>query len=174
MHAADHHDGATGDTAREEAVRKDTPDPVDAAVLIEAAADAVVATDAQGCITFWNAAAERIFGFTRAQAIGATLDIIIPEKLRARHWTGWHETIRTRHTKYGSDLLKVPAVGVDGRRLSIAFTVALLPGVGKDAGPGGLLAVIRDETARFEEERALRKRVSELESALALTLARGG
>ncbi len=93
------------------------------------------------------------------------MDIFIPERLRKRHWDGYHETMRTGHTRYGTDVLRVPAVDKAGRSLSIAFTVALLTdAAGK---PEAVLAVIRDETVRFQEERALKKRVAELEAQLA-------
>ena len=71
----------------------------------------------------------------------------------------------TGQTKYGTDLLRVPAVDKGGRTLSIAFTVALLPAA--DGKPAAIAAVIRDETSRFNEERSLRKRLAELEAQLA-------
>lgn len=130
--------------------------------LVAAAGDAIVAADAQGKIVLWNPAAERMFGFTEAEAMGQSLDLIIPERLRGRHWEGYDKTMATGITRYGHDLLKVPAVDKDGKTMSIAFTVALLK---DDAGAvTGIVAVIRDETARFQEERALKKRLVELES----------
>jgi PAS domain S-box-containing protein len=129
--------------------------------LLEAIGDAILVADEKGAITFWNPAAERIFGFTRSEALGQSLDLIIPEHLQQRHWEGYRKTMESGHTRYGSELLRVPAVHKDGRTLSIAFTVALLfSGEGK---VNGIAAVIRDETQRFQEERALRKRVAELE-----------
>ncbi len=129
--------------------------------LIEAIGDAVILADAQGTIVFWNPAAERIFGFTRSEAVGRSLDLIIPEQLQQRHWEGYQKTMETGHTRYGNDLLRVPAVHKDGRALSIAFTVALL--YSEERKVAGIAAVIRDETQRFQEERMLRKRLAELE-----------
>ncbi len=129
--------------------------------LIEAIGDAVILADAQGTIVFWNPAAERIFGFTRSEAVGRSLDLIIPERLQQRHWEGYQKTMETGHTRYGNDLLRVPAVHKDGRALSIAFTVALL--YSEERKVAGIAAVIRDETQRFQEERMLRKRLAELE-----------
>lgn len=129
--------------------------------LVHAIGDAVVVSDAAGAITLWNAAAERMFGFSAQEALGQSLDIIIPERLRKRHWDGYHETMRTGVTRYGTELLRVPATHQDGRAMSIAFTVALLKSGG--AEPDAVVAVIRDETQRWNEERALRKRLSELE-----------
>lgn len=137
---------------------------VDPAQLLSAVGDAIVVTDASGAIVLWNAGAERMFGFTAAEAMGNSMDIFIPERLRKRHWDGYHETMRTGHTKYGSDVLRVPAVDKAGRSLSIAFTVAML----NDAGghPEAVVAVIRDETARFQEARQQKARIAELEAAL--------
>jgi PAS domain S-box-containing protein len=139
------------------------PAPVNYQRLIEAVGDAIVVADPQGLITIWNPAAERLFGFAQEEAVGKNLDLIIPEHLRERHWAGYGKTMKTGETKYVHDLLKVPALHKAGRTLSIAFTVALL----RDStnGISGIVAVIRDETARFQEDRALRKRLAELEAA---------
>src|SRR5215469_5540860 len=92
--------------------------------LVEEAADAVIFADAKGSIQFWNKGAERIFGFAQEEAIGRSLDIIVPENLRQRHWDGFGETIRSGRTRYGAgDLLAVPALRKDGARISIEFTV---------------------------------------------------
>ena len=138
---------------------------IDFSQLVAAVGDAIVVTDAKGAITVWNPAAERMFGFSASEALGQSLDLIIPERLRGRHWDGYHKTMETGHTKYGSDLLRVPAAHKDGRALSIAFTVAML--MSAEGKPAAIAAVIRDETARFTEERVLRKRVAELEGQLA-------
>jgi PAS domain S-box-containing protein len=123
--------------------------------LVESAGDAIVAADAEGRIILWNAAAERIFGYAKNEALGQTLDLIIPERQRERHWAGYRHVMQTGKTRYGTDLLRVPAAHKDGRRLSIAFTVTLLP--------GAIVAFMRDETARWNEERALRDKIKELE-----------
>jgi PAS domain S-box-containing protein len=135
---------------------------IDLEQVVAAIGDAIIVSDPEGRVTFWNSAAERIFGFTKDEAIGKSLDLIIPDRLQARHWDGYKKTMQTGQTRYGNDVLKVPAVHKDGRPLSIAFTVALLY-----SGPGklsGIVAVIRDETSRFQEERSLRKRIAELEA----------
>jgi PAS domain S-box-containing protein len=132
--------------------------------LVEALGDAIVIADAGGAIILWNPAAERIFGFTASEALGQSLDIITPQRLQHRHWEGYHKTMATGVTRYGNDVLRVPAVHKDGRSLSIAFTVALL--YAEDKKVSSIVAVIRDETNRFEEERKLRKRITELEIQL--------
>lgn len=140
-------------------------DAVDTAALVGAIGDAVVVCNAKGEVTLWNAAAERMFGFTAAEAMAQSMDMIIPERLRKRHWDGYHKTMETGVTRYGNDVLRVPAVNKAGEAMSIAFTVAMLytPQRKVDA----IVAVIRDETSRFKEERALRTRVAELEVQLA-------
>ncbi len=129
-----------------------------AEALLKSMSDALVASDREGRITFWNAGAERIFGFARSEALGQSLDLIIPERLRERHWTGYAEVMRTGESRYGhGDLLSVPALRKDGSRLSIEFTIVPL----KDEGDAmtGIIAVMRDVTARFEEMRTLRRRL---------------
>jgi len=135
--------------------------PIDYQQLVEVIGDAVVVADTSGAIDLWNPAAERLFGFTRAEVLGNSLDLIIPERLRERHWAGFAQTMASGETRYAHDVLRVPAVHKDGRPLSIAFTVGLLYGQQREVT--GIVAVIRDETTRFAEERNLRKRIAELE-----------
>jgi len=136
---------------------------VDFEQLVAGAGDAIMVCDAKGAITLWNRAAERIFGFTEAEALGQSLDMIIPQRQRQRHWDGYNKTMETGITKYGADLLRVPALHKDGHTLSIAFTVSML--FSEDHQVGGIVAIVRDETARFAEERKLRARLVEVEAA---------
>ena len=137
---------------------------IDMTQLVEAVGDAMMVADANGAITLWNPAAQRMFGYTEEEALGKSLDIIIPQRQQQRHWDGYTKTMQTGVTRYGHDVLRVPAMHKDGHTLSIAFTVALL--LAPDGKVGGIAAVVRDETSRFAEERALRKRLMELESQL--------
>jgi PAS domain S-box-containing protein len=130
--------------------------------FVAAIGDAIVVSDARGAITLWSPAAERIFGFSEIEAMGQSLDIIIPERLRQRHWEGYEKTMHTGQTRYGTQVLRVPALHKDGRSLSIAFTVGMLHA--DDPAVSAIVAVIRDETERFNEERGLRKRLMELEA----------
>jgi PAS domain S-box-containing protein len=130
--------------------------------LVESVGDAVMACDASGAITLWNPACERMFGFTSLDAMGKSLDLIIPQRQQQRHWDGYHQTMKTGVTKYGHDLLKVPAVHKDGHTLSIAFTVALIHAA--DGSVSGIAAVVRDESARFAQDRETRKKLAELEA----------
>jgi len=133
---------------------------LDLQAFVRSAADAIIAAGADGKIIYWNPAAVRIFGFSADEAIGQSLDLIIPERFRARHWDGYGQVMGSGQTKYQADVLRVPALHRDGKSLSIAFTVTLL-----DAPDGSrvIAAIVRDETARWNEERELRRRMAELE-----------
>jgi PAS domain S-box-containing protein len=127
--------------------------------LAREAPDAIVYADAAGMIAFWNKGAERIFGFSEAEAIGKSLDIIIPENLRKRHWDRFAQTVRTGKTRYGAgDLLAVPALRKDGARISIEFTI--LPFFDRAGRILGIAAILRDVSKRFEEIKALRNELA--------------
>ncbi len=131
------------------------------AELLRQLADAVVIADAGGTITFWNDAATRLFGWPGHEALGRSLDLIIPERLRARHWAGYRQTMATGHTSYGDRLLEVPALHRDGRTLSIAFTVSLMHEA-EGGTPVAIAAVLRDDTERWQERRRLRAELTAL------------
>ena len=140
---------------------------VDLHALVQAAGDAIIVADVHGRMVLWNPAAERLFGFTEAEAVGRSLDLIIPERFRERHWTGYRAVMETGQTRYGTQVLRVPALRKDGQRLSIAFTVALLHA--PEGHRTGIAAIIRDDTARWQEEQALRQRLAALEGREAST-----
>ena len=130
--------------------------------IVETAGDAVIFADRDGIIRLWNRAAEGIFGYTEEEAVGQSLDLIIPERQRELHWKGYGRVMLDGVTKYGSDTLAVPAVTKDGERISIEFTINLLrDGDGKVLGP---VAVVRDVTARWVREKELRQRLAFLEA----------
>ena len=127
--------------------------------IVRAAADAIVYADAAGMIRFWNASAERLFGYGAAEAVGRSLDLIIPEQLRGRHWEGFRRVMQTGKSRYGAgDLLGVPAQRKDGARLSVEFTIVPL----RDAAGRmlGMAAILRDMTQRFNEMKALREQLT--------------
>ena len=134
---------------------------IDYKQLLMAIGDGVVVADADGKIVFWNPGAERIFGFSESDAIGQTLDLIVPERQRERHWQGFDKTMHTGQTRYGNELLRVPALHKEGHPLSIAFTVAMLHAA--DGKVSAIVAIVRDETKRWDEEREMRARVKALE-----------
>ena len=127
--------------------------------LVAGMSDAIVYADAEGVIRLWNRGATRVFGFTETEALGRSLDIIIPEGLRERHWRGYRATMRTGQSRYGDgEILSVPALRKDGARVSVEFTIVPFT---DDAGRMmGIAAILRDVTARFEELRALRKELA--------------
>ena len=125
-------------------------------VFLSEMPDGVLLADDKGVIRMWNAGCERIFGFSAEEAIGQSLDIIIPENLRARHWEGYEQTMRTGKTRYGAgDLLGVPALRKDGTRISVEFSI--VPFRNSDGRLVGIGAIMRDVTKKFEEMKALRK-----------------
>ncbi|GEP09035.1 PAS domain-containing protein [Methylobacterium gnaphalii] len=132
--------------------------------IVAAAADAVVASDSEGIIRIWNPGAERIFGYSQNEAIGQSLDIITPERLRKRHWDGYHKTMATGQSRYGEGaLLSVPGIRKDGRQISLEFTIVPLK---DDQGKmTGMVAVMRDVTVRFAELKALRERLAQAEAS---------
>jgi PAS domain S-box-containing protein len=136
---------------------------IDAAKLLDIISDAVIVADSAGRITFWNAAATRIFGFSAEEAMGQTLELITPQRLRHRHNVGFDKSMQTGTTRYGNDLLRVPAIHKEGKPLSIAFTIAMLFDDGGKVS--GVAAVIRDETLRFQEERELKRKLAAYEAA---------
>ena len=130
--------------------------------ILEGSPDGLLVSDREGVVRGWNAGAERIFGFPAAEALGRSMDLIVPERLRGRHWDGWTRTMATVQTRYGGgQLLAVPATHRDGRTLSIEFSIQLL------LDPAGqiewVVAVIRDVTERFERDKALKLRLKALE-----------
>ena len=131
--------------------------------IIQEAPDAIIVADSSGKITLWNAGAERLFGYSAAEVLSQTLNHIIPEAQRKRHWEGYSQVMRTGVTRYGTQVLRVPAIRKDGSRFSIAFTVGLLKD--SEGQVEGIFAIMRDDTERFQTERELRKRVADLERA---------
>ena len=133
-----------------------------ARAVVTESAEAIVVTDPDGIVRLWNNGAARMFGYSAADIMGQSLDLIIPEKLRERHWIGYRQTMLTGYTRYGDKLLSVPATHRDGRRLSIEFSVALL----RDDADRivAISAIMREVTDRREAERALRTKLAELET----------
>ena len=129
--------------------------------IVDLSPIAIVVGDREGKVRLWNAGAEAMFGWTAEEAIGKSMDLIIPEKHRPRHWEGYDRVMETGVTRYGRNLLAVPALTKDGRRISIEFNVVLL----KDSEERvlGIAASMQDVTARWERDKALRARLAELE-----------
>jgi PAS domain S-box-containing protein len=133
--------------------------PHDLAVrILDGSPDAILICDRAGIVIYWNAAAERVFGFAATEALGASMNLIIPERLRARHWAGWEAAMTTGATRYDAgQLLAVPALHQDGRQISIEFSIQLLKNAAGQIE--WVVAIIRDVTERFHREKELRARL---------------
>ena len=130
--------------------------------ILDGSPDAVLICDRAGVVRYWNASAERVFGRSAAEAAGASMDLISPERLRVRHWAGWEATMTTGVTRYGEgQLLAVPALHKNGRQISIEFSIQLL----KDAGGQieWVVAIIRDVTERFIRDKDQRAQLKALQ-----------
>ena len=138
-------------------------DSINFKALVSHIGEAVIISDRDENILFWNASAERIFGYSSDEALGKTLSIITPERFRERHSKGYFHTMETGKTKYGNTLLRVPAIHKDGKSISIAFSVTMI--FDDQDQPMAIAAIIRDETERFQEERRLKKKLATLEKS---------
>lgn len=134
--------------------------------IIENSQDAILFADRDGIIELWNSGAEAIFGYTKEEVQGKSLDLIVPEKLRQRHWEGYHTVMKTGKSRYGKELLKVPAIRKDGTSISVEFTIMLVRNLRNEIV--GTAAIIRDVTERWKQEKELKQKIKLLESKSAL------
>jgi PAS domain S-box-containing protein len=130
--------------------------------IIEKTQDAIIFADREGVIQLWNSGAEAMFGYEAAEACGKSLDLIIPESLRPRHWDGYRQAVKAGKSRYGNELLAVPAMRSDGKRISIEFTIVMLHHGTNQVK--GCAAIIRDVTARWQREKAIKERLAALET----------
>jgi len=133
--------------------------------IVEDSPIAILFADRDGKIRFWNAGAEALFGYPAQEALGQSLDLIVPERQRARHWEGWDRVMASGVTKYGRDALAVPAVKKDGSRVSIEFNIVLLRA--PDGELAGAAALVQDVTARWQKQKEMNARLAELEARVA-------
>ena len=133
--------------------------------LLDNAPDAIVISDREGVIRFWNSGAEQLFGHAAAEAVGQSLDLIIPENLRSRHWEGYWRVMASGETKYKTGLLSSPGIRKDGSRVSLEFSMVLLR---DEAGAmQGCASIMRDVTERWKKEKELKERLNACEARLA-------
>ncbi|MGA2903605.1 MAG: PAS domain S-box protein [Candidatus Korobacteraceae bacterium] len=132
--------------------------------IVEQVPLAIIFGDREGIVRLWNKGAEAMFGWTAGEAVGKSMEMIIPEKHRTRHWEGYYHVMESGITKYGTSVLAVPALTKDGRRISVEFNVALLKS--SDGRVLGAAASIQDVSARWERDKALRARLAEAEAKL--------
>ena len=130
--------------------------------IVENSPMAILFADREGKIRLWNSGAETVFGYTAKEALGQSLDLIVPERQRQRHWEGWDKVMASGVTKYGRDQLAVPAMRKDGSRISIEFNVVL---VRADSGDlAGVAAMVKDVTARWQKQKEMNARLAALEA----------
>jgi PAS domain S-box-containing protein len=132
--------------------------------IIENSQDAILFADRDGIVNLWNLGAEAIFGYKAEEIQGKNLDLIIPEKLRQRHWEGYQKVMKTGETRYGKELLNVPALRKDGKTISVEFTILLVRNRQNEII--GTAAIIRNVTERWEHEKELKKKLKLLENQL--------
>jgi PAS domain S-box-containing protein len=133
--------------------------------LVHDASDAILISDREGIIRFWNSGAEQMFGHTATEAVGQSLDLIIPENLRDRHWNGYWRVMASGETKYKTGLLSSPGVRKDGSRVSLEFSMVLLHD--EADGMQGCASIMRDVTERWKKENELKRRLVDCETKLA-------
>lgn len=122
--------------------------------IVEQTLDAIVFADRKGVIQVWNRGAELVFGFGRDEAIGKSLDIIIPERFRRAHWEGYRRAIESGHTRPGNPVRTTRAIHKDGRKLYVDLSFGVV--TGKTGSVIGAVAMGRDCSARYLAERAQR------------------
>jgi len=132
--------------------------------IVDNAPDAMIFADREGIIRLWNAGAEAMFGYKKEEALGKSLDLIVPDPFRIRHWEGYRRVMATGETKYGKDLLSVPGVRKDGARISLDFSIVMVRD--EEGRMMGTAAVLRDVTARWKKDKELKERFSALEAEL--------
>jgi PAS domain S-box-containing protein len=132
--------------------------------IVEQVPEAIIYADRAGIIRLWNPGAECIFGHSAAEAVGQSLDLIIPQRLRAAHWAGYEKAFETGRMKYVRQVLTTRSIHKNGSTLYVDLSFALV----RDAGgvPSGALAVARDVTARYAAEKALKARAQQMEEEL--------
>ena len=128
-----------------------SPLPALADLILEQAAEAVIYSNAQGIIERWNGAASSMFGFTADQALGQSLDLVIPERLRAAHWRGFDAAMKSGATRLHGRPTLTSAMHQSGRKIYVEMSFALVKDMNGTAV--GSVAIARDVTERIERER---------------------
>jgi PAS domain S-box-containing protein len=130
--------------------------------LIEQLPDAVVFADRDGVIRAWNEGAEAVFGFAASEVLGLSLDVIIPERLRASHWEGFRRAIASGETRHANQVRTTRSLHKDGRKLYVDLSFGVVTdGAGAVAGA---VAVGRDGSQRYLSQKALQDRLAALEA----------
>jgi len=130
--------------------------------ILETALDCIIGMDHEGIVTEFNPAAERTFGYSRAEVLGRSLaDFIIPPHLRESHHRGLAQYLVTGEGPVLGTRIEVPALHADGHEFPIELAITRVP----IAGPPTFSAYLRDITERTEAEAALKAAHDEAERA---------
>jgi PAS domain S-box-containing protein len=132
--------------------------------IAEQAPDAIIFVDTKGVVRFWNESAKAVFGYSADEALGRSLDLIIPERLRRAHWDAFQRAIEIGQTKLGRQAFATRAVHKDENRLYVELSFAVVKDMAGTVA--GALGIARDITSRYVSDSALRERLSELEQKL--------
>ena len=133
--------------------------------IVDESPTAILFADREGKIRLWNAGATALFGYSREEALGQSMDLIVPERQRARHWEGWEKVMATGVTRYGREPLAVPALRKDGSRISIEFNILLVRGPAGEMA--GAAAYFQDVTVRWQQQKEMKARLQALEAKAA-------
>jgi PAS domain S-box-containing protein len=133
--------------------------------IVRQAWEAVIFADRDGRIRLWNLGAETMFGHSADEAIGASLDIIVPERFRSAHWSGFHKAIESGHTRHGGEVRTTRALHKDGRKLYVELSFGLITTPAGEVA--GSLAIGRPGNERYAKDAGMQARIAALESELA-------
>ncbi|HEX5369540.1 MAG TPA: PAS domain S-box protein [Dehalococcoidia bacterium] len=133
-------------------------------LIHDQAPDAVIFAGKDGVIRAWNAAATRIFGFDSSEALGQSLDLIIPEQFREAHWTGFERALAAGSTKYSGKALPTRSQRKDGATIYVELSFAIIHDDSNQVI--GALAHARDISERWAQDREQRRRLRDLEAKL--------
>lgn len=134
-----------------------TSDPEFFPAVVEQALDATIFADREGIVRIWNARAEMVFGFSASEAIGGSLDVIIPEDLRAAHWRGFNRAIAAGRTRLGGRAMVTRAVHKQGGKLYVELSFGIVKG-----GPQGVMGALATAKDITQSYLASRERIAPL------------
>jgi len=132
-----------------------------ASEIIQGMSDALIFSDREGITRVWNPGAEALFGFTAEEAVGQSIDLIIPEAMREMHWKGYHRAVSEGKTRYGRRSMVTRALTKNGETVYVDISFALV--FHEDGSVAGSVAVASDANERYLKEREMKKRLAELE-----------
>jgi len=140
-------------------------EPLLCTAIVQQAWEAVIFADPSGHIRIWNRGAEALFGFSAEETIGASLDIIVPERFRTAHWSGFHKAIEDGKTRHAGEVRMTRGLHKDGRKLYVELSFGLI--TTPDGEVVGSVAIGRPGNDRFAKGAGAQARIAALQSELA-------